>query len=741
MIEKDLLLSDLALFSDLGVEPPKAIEDGGNLAILMTRNGNKTTLTFTPTGIIFEKTEDNNEVRHATYKALLASDNFGRLRDWANVQACVLGKEMSTKPQPIPATGFVHSQNNVINIDDVDNLVDAERPEKNAKLFLIDGPAGVGKTEFIKQLSLRRAKNFIKNQKPLILHVQSRGRVLTFLQDLIAFSLQTLRLRITFDQVPVLVRNGLITIAVDGFDELGDPSGYETAWAQVGDLITQVRGSGTLILAGRETFIGRDRLIRDIKALNSSDNIDSLTLQPPTPHVAQTWLKQQGWSDERLYDAQELLQDESFALRPIFLSHLGHYGSDENLAETGATISNLIELMVSREAKKFGDAVESVLSEEQRKNFVFGFLGEIARDMADNQSESADEIVIKWAAEAALEDQNPDAPSETSRILQNRALVMAFLTPDERLRHRRFSHSQIQNYFLGLETVSLIRKKEIPKFLRRNLLGGDFLVTFTDVIDSYASEKKEELLDFMSSGKELLKNYHGTDRGARNISALLICCAPFGDLLDDYTLANQQVDDALIRGIASKFKLHNCTINQLDIRDSDTTNIIFDKCEIIGLLINSKSKLSSEITPSYIQLETENGDGVRLISDHKGIKQTLTNHSPSASFNSNNHESAPPLSHSLFSLLDRAVRYRGYWFRDDTDDVLGRKIISDDSWPMLSELLLKHDFLRKEERAASGRPSLFYHIKRPQVLQKISTREEAADLYADMITSINKKEY
>ncbi|MCQ4347186.1 hypothetical protein NGA35_07045 [Pseudomonas stutzeri] len=738
MIEKDTLLSDLALFSDLGVAPPKAIEDGENFAILMTRNGSKTTLTFTPGGIIFEKSEDNDEIRHATYKALLASENFGRLRDWANVQACVLSEEMSSKPQPIPVTGFVYSQNNVMDIDDVDNLIDAERPEKNAKLFLIDGPAGVGKTEFIKQLSLRRARNFIKNQKPLILHVQSRGRVLTFLQDLIAFSLQTLRLRITFDQVPVLVRNGLVTIAVDGFDELGDPSGYETAWAQVGDLITQVRGDGALILAGRETFIGRDRLIRDIKALNISDDIDSLTLQPPTPHAAKIWLKQQGWSEERLCDAQELLQDESFALRPIFLSHLGNYESDEKLAETGATISSLIEIMVSREAKKFGGAVESTLSEGQRKNFVFGFLGEIARDMADNQSESADEIVIKWAAEAALEEQHPDAPSEISRILQNRALVMAFLAPDERLRHRKFSHSQIQNYFLGLETVSLIRKKEIPKFLRRNLLGGDFLVTFADVIDSYASEKKEELLDFMSSGKELLKNYHGTDRGARNLSALLICCAPFGDMLDDYTLENQQVDDALIRGIASKFKLHSCTINQLDIRDSDTTNIIFNKCEVIGLLINSKSKVSAGIAPSYIQLETESGDGVRLISDQEEIQKTLTSLSPLASSNSSSHESEPHLNHEIFSLLDRAVRYRGYWFRDDTDDVLGRKIISDDLWPTLSELLLKHDFLRKEERAASGRPSLFYHIKRPQALQKINTCEETADLYVDIIASIDK---
>ena len=46
--------------------------------------------------------------------------------------------------------------------------------------------------------------------------------MLTFLQDLIAFSLQRLRLLVTYDQIPVLVRHGLVTLSIDGFDELGD---------------------------------------------------------------------------------------------------------------------------------------------------------------------------------------------------------------------------------------------------------------------------------------------------------------------------------------------------------------------------------------------------------------------------------------------------------------------------------------------------------------------------------------
>jgi len=730
MIDQDLLLNDLASFSDLGVTPPKLIVEGKEIVARLTRHGDDLSLRFLENGQVLERVNDENETKHANYRALLASDRFGNLRDWASVQFSVLTEESAAQPKPIPVLGFLHSANTVMDFSGVDDKLEETSSNDTARILLIDGPAGIGKTEFIKQLSLKRAANFKRTQKPLVLHVQSRGRVLTFLQDLIAFSLQTLRLRVTYDQVPILVRNGLVTIAIDGFDELGDPSGYETAWAQVGELINQVRGHGSLILAGRETFIGRDRLVRDIKALKATDIIDSVTLQPPSTEAASTWLKHHGWTDDRLKDLDELLQPGSFALRPIFLRHLGENGLISGLSETEGSLSNLISLMIKREAGKFGQPVEAALTNEQLQQFVLSFLGEIARDMADNQTESADETTIKWAAEAALNDSVPD---EISRLLQNRALVMAFLTADERPRYRRFSHSQLQNYFLGLETVSLIKNREIPKFLRRNLLSSDFLITFSNVLDELASKNKDELIVFMESAFHLLDNYLGTDRGARNLSALLLCCAPFGELVNKFGLKGQQIDDALIRGIASSFTLKNCSINQLDVREADITNVNFEDCTIGGLVIDDRSKINLSLRPSYVQMENESGNGVSLTSESEAISKLLKNFSPNVEGESTEHDEHPKiLDHAIFKLLDRAIRYRGYWFREDGDDVLAKKITDDHLWPALSELLLKHDFLRKEERVASGRPSHFYHVKRPQLLQKINTDPDTAALYKDL---------
>lgn len=730
MIDQELLLNDLASFSDLGVTPPSLTIEGEEVVARLIRYGDSVNLRFLANGSICEQVNEDTVTKHSNYKALLASDRFGSLRSWASVQLSVLSEESANQPPAIPLLGFLHSANTVMDFSGVEDELDQSINDHAARILLIDGPAGIGKTEFIKQLSLNRAAGFKRTQKPLVLHVQSRGRVLTFLQDLIAFSLQTLRLRVTYDQVPILVRNGLVTIAIDGFDELGDPSGYETAWAQVGDLINQIRGEGSLILAGRETFIGRDRLVRDIKALKKTDIIDSVTLQSPSTEAAFTWLKQQGWADERLKDLEELLQPGSFALRPIFLRHLGENGVSGELSETEGSLSNLINLMITRETSKFGQPVEAILTEAQRQKFVLSFLGEIARDMADNQTESADETTIKWAAEAAL---NDSVPEDINRLLQNRALVMAFLTSDERPRHRRFSHSQLQNYFLGLETISLIKTKEVPKFLRRNLLSADFLVTFSNVLNELAKKDKQEIIEFMESALTLLNIYLGTDRGTRNLSALLLCCAPFSDLIPNFGLKGQQIDDALIRGIASSFILKNCTINQLDIREADVTNVIFDECMIGGLILDDRSQINATLQPSYIQMENESGNGVSLISDPEEMAKLLKKFSTNSGGETQESSEAPKkLDHSIFKLLDRAIRYRGYWFREDGDDVLAKKITDDAQWPVLSDLLLKHDFLRKEERVASGRPSYFYHVKRAQLLQKISSEQDTAQLFNDI---------
>ena len=279
-----LLVDELATFTDLGTTPPQPRDLGDSFSLRLYREGAELELEFhdDPTGKVTERSLETGKLRrHASYRALLASERFGNLRQWTHNQISSLHR-ITSDQHPIIVKGILDSGEDAMNVREIDDfLVSQTVPQQSVQIMLIDGPAGIGKTRFIESLSASRALDYLKKQRPLILHVQSRGRVLTFLQDLIAFSLQRMRLSVTFDQLPVLVRHGLVTLAIDGFDELGDPNGYDLAWSQVSELVNQVRGNGTLILAGRETFIGKERITKNITSLQSSrDLISAFSLQP-----------------------------------------------------------------------------------------------------------------------------------------------------------------------------------------------------------------------------------------------------------------------------------------------------------------------------------------------------------------------------------------------------------------------------------------------------------------------------
>lgn len=220
-----------------------------------------------------------------------------------------------------------------------------------------------------------------------------------------AFSLQRLRLGVTYDQAPILAKHGLITLAIDGFDELADPEGYGLAWAQVSDLVAQLRGSGSMILAGRETFIGRERLVKDIPSLRAdADELSVLTLQPPTKGEALKWLQSQSWTSLQLDRIEQFLEPRSLALRPFFLKTI----SDSSIADridrgmSSGVLSILVDAMIDRESGKFGEQVEAELNFQERTDYICNLMIEAARDVAENASASISEAMLAWLVEVAL---------------------------------------------------------------------------------------------------------------------------------------------------------------------------------------------------------------------------------------------------------------------------------------------------------------------------------------------------
>lgn len=87
-------------------------------------------------------------------------------------------------PRGIKIEGVLANGLRTLDGKELDEFLTSSTPCKDSvQVLLIDGPAGIGKTKLIEMIALARADNYTSHRRSLVLHVQSRGRVLSYLQE------------------------------------------------------------------------------------------------------------------------------------------------------------------------------------------------------------------------------------------------------------------------------------------------------------------------------------------------------------------------------------------------------------------------------------------------------------------------------------------------------------------------------------------------------------------------------
>ena len=452
------------------------------------------------------------------------------------------------------------------------------------------------------------------------------------------------------------------------------------------------------------------------------DTVHALSLQPPRPAEAAKWLRRHGWSQKDLDSTAELFEPDSYALRPFFLAQLaGHeVAATVRKSAAGSPLPFLVDLMIEREASKFGEAVDNVMSRDVRKTFVRAFLREVARNMADDQTEALDESVVSWLVEFAAPD---GLPVEVTALLRNRAAVMAFLTTDDRPRYRRFAHSQLLNHFLGEETVDLIGRREMPRYVRRNILGADFLSAFGDLIGHLAGSDPVRVRTCFDAASELARSYLWTDRGARNLGGLLITMLPAIPSAENLRLEDLHVDETVLRDVAPPATLLRVIMNQIDVRGADLRDLHFEDTTIVTLIADHSTRVPASMpVPSVIRDEGFREEGDKVVTAGDQIERWLDSHGrrPVTDIGGTGHVGPVPAAlrdHRVIRLLERACRSRSYWIperREEGDH--GSRFVDEYEWTGLLDLLKAHGLVRIETKASSGRKSGFLHIMNRQGL-------------------------
>lgn len=743
------LRDDVYMFSDLGTEKHDfELDNKNNYCLSVIRNGEEVRLTFLEDGSVIERLSGEDNKKHASFSLLLASSRWADLMKWSHNQVSFFERRSEGKDSTrgeIEIFAALKDKEEKPSYEVVDEFFSSAREErKRVSVLLINGPAGIGKTTLISGLCYRHAQRF-KEEKtaPLILHVESRGRMLQNITDLIAFSLQTLRVGVTYDQVPVLIRHGLLILAVDGFDELGDPSGYQLAWAQVNELITMSRPGGQLIFSGRETFIEYERVKKALSSIEDTyDRLETCTLKPVRTDVAKTWLAEQGWEQEDINSDQvkPLLAAGSYVLRPFFLICLADKEGILNIKDSYVNdfLSFLIDKLISRETGKFGKDIENNTNKEQRFSFIEEFMKEVARDIADGQSAAIPFEIAKWLGEEVAREvfssclERQDSSSQFIDIIKNRIEVLPFFENDARKDYKKFGHEEYYNFFLAKDLVSSLSEKYIPKYVRRNILGVDFIKILLLIIEGLS----DRLFDkFIKSAEEALSAANDSDRSKQNIASVLIAsfCTSQAEGYNEgrgITIKNISIDEVYMTGIVSPICLNNIIINQLVSDGADMRGLSFEgECHIISLVVEEDS-LVGEKFPIPVELSKEG----EVYFEKDDIRRQMGSIGGCRQDNENKGCNIPDEKLGLFKLLNKVCRYKFFWIKENNNEKAARLILDDPHWNDLKSILRQHDYLTEKKLQSSGAESTFYHVKNKKDLRDITNmKDNHREIYNSLI--------
>ncbi len=725
------LSDDLAPFADIGTGPPQIVELESGKAIRLVRNGIARIISLNSNTI--DEDCEGSIRKFSNVRSLLASEEYANLKKWALNQQTVLANELPKDPIIINAA--LDASTPAASIEIVEGFFsDNTNP---LSLALLDGPAGIGKTVVIKSFAQKRAREFTKSQKRLVLHLESRGKILQNIDDLIAINLQSLRTDVTFDQIPALIKHGLILLAVDGFDELGDPNGYELAWAQINELISRIKGSAHVLLAGRETFVSKETILRALPSVSPDDVVGSIEVQPVQSTAARQWLKSRSWTDETLGrdEVKTLLSPASYALRPFFLVQLGQPEIPSSLekGELDDLLTFIMRSLLDRELEKFGDNVDRVVPTTQRKSFIETLMVEVAREMAENQTDSIASSNLAWLSDVASE----GFPEEVRGILRNRASVIAFLTQDKQNGRLRFIHENTFNYWLSHATIISLGARELPKFVRRNILNIDFLETLGTQFSYLDQEYTESVIIFCEASSN---SFSDNDRTRRNLLAISMTILSNSETGREPQYSNIFLEEAFISETIDSLYLSAVIFSQLSAKGCDFRAISFDNtCQIFTLIAdNGTLPPRSMPRPTLLVLngvEISNPDEI----DAWYLERSMDEVEHRESIEKMG-EAISNLPH--FKLLQRIVRFRRYWLKDDENDPLAQRILHDSSWPELRKTLEKHELLVSTTNAGtSGRPSDFYHIRNRDAFLDLKHPPEEVHSFLSDLLQISIAEY
>jgi hypothetical protein len=698
MIDATQLIRDLRIFADPATDF-QADHSTSGLRVQLIREGLERDYTINLySGETVARHDDGR--RYVSIPALLASEEFVDLRSFRATQRRILGpKEPDRYIEPEGQILHRDGSAALLSLDAFRRAI-SHRDSDHLAILLLDGPAGIGKTSLIERMVFERADP--ASSLPPLLHVTSSGSRLTDLSKALAHATQLLRAHVTFDQVPVLVRIGVLQVAIDGFDELVDPEGYKDAWSALRQFLGEIRIGGPVVLAGRDTFFDQQSFEQRLASRIPNLELAHARLQPISPAAAKRFLKEHGWSDTELKSAEsrEWLRTGSYHLRPFFLAQIGSAGSWSELeAAHGSPQSFLVTRFVTREASIVSRMVEISVSDAEAA--LWDFYGLIVEDMATQEADTVDEGFLALACETAF--QNKLAVADMPKLVA-KAGSFGLLESDGGGSFRRFPHSELQNQFLARVLIQgMDSSAAVSSFLRRGLVNAALVEAFSDVVINSALSRAENVRARLA---RVIADEPFSERLTSNCGALLLSTLSRADL-PPLSLESISVVDAKIIGTAASATLKHVTFSHLDVRGADCRAIDFSGCDVTMLTVDPSTYFGHRRPATVRSLQIENLGLIRTMHAPNEISDWLEQHS-SIKAAANGKNDLP-----LVRYFERLCRkfVRQHQIRSTPSDE-AYFLLESPFWPEVRQLL--GDRIQEDTKSARGPHAIFYRMVRPE---------------------------
>ncbi|WP_159017581.1 NACHT domain-containing protein [Cognatiluteimonas profundi] len=681
-------IEDVAKFCDPFTEP-KVRETAKIVTIEMLRNGRQ--VSYEIDQISGKVTSKHRRGIFPDAGSLLASEEFANLQQLAKTQIRAHKKESRAIPSTLTLNGAQADEGALSSF--------IEHPGDAVRLLLIDGAAGVGKTFQIRNLVASQAARVEKGKaSPPVLHVSSKGRRLSNLYDVLASSTQELAASFRAAHVSVLVRRGLLAVAIDGFDELVDADGYEDSWAALRAFINEVGASGTILLAARDTFVEEQELLEKIQKDSSEVDLSLLHVRPPSQTSAVQWLSQSpSWkaSDINSPMTSEFLSEGSYALRPFFLRELQDAKGWREVIDAGPR-SFLVNKLLHREAVLLAQQLGGVTAEELKPR-LFSLLQEIALEMGAREVDWIEVEHLGYMTEYCFEGSLDEV---SQRKLIHKSGSFAFLEVGEEPGKRVFPHSEIRSYFLGGAILSSVSKEMLPSVLRRAALSAEHMEAFSEVFE----DRPEELRRAAAFLSRQFAAISAADSFSANIGTLLVMMSGLGvvDRLD-YV----EVIDGTFAGGVPDLTINEGRIGRLDARGANLKKLVLTNSSIDTLVIDAHTHLGPSLG-AIENIEIRNLEGSEIIRGRQRVSDYIENVIASAA--------ETPDDAGYVELFDRIIRrlIRHHYLRERGGDDEGAFLLLDARWHFIREVLEKHGRLEVVKKSMKGVSSNLIRVRRAQ---------------------------